>query len=157
MTDAHHSAWGLHFDDTAFPAYLLIRATGRLDSSFYTDLLDDLRAHMAATVGNSAQFVPLIFDIRDALPSREGLNTLHNLVRARDCRASQIVLWMSSRGPNSAFQHSVALMLRALMWNVHIVSHLDEAFALLGISMPTQKPTGPFKDNLGARFARWAG
>jgi hypothetical protein len=152
MDDEPTGGWKIFFDDTAFPDYLLIKATGMLDDAFYVSLFADLKAYMAATVGLHAQYIPLVFDARNCCPSRSGLNTLHRLIRREDCGASHIILWISQRGPNSPFQHSVALLLRALLRNVYIVSHLDEAFGLLGIPGPTPQPA---RSSLQARFARW--
>lgn len=156
MDDAQQTPWTLDFENAAFPGYLLVRASGTLDSAFYHSLFSETKAYMAATVGLHGRYVPLIIDIRKAMPNREGLNALHRLVRQQNCRASHVILWISARSPNSAFQHSVALMLRAMLWNVHIVNHLDEALALLGLSQPAHEQIDRSWSGLGARFARWA-
>jgi hypothetical protein len=151
MADNHTGEWYLYFNDDAFPNYLLIKATGSLDGSFYVSLLADLEAYMAAKVGLRARYIPLIFDVRACYPTREGFKTLQHLIRRRECRAGSIILWISQRGPNSPVLHSASFMLRTLLDNVHIVYHLDEAFGLIGVPQP---PPQPARLSLLARLAR---
>ena len=146
-------AWKLYFDDTAFPNYLLVKATGMLDETFYVQLFADLRAYMAATLGLHAPFAPVIVDARDCFPNRQGINTLRRLVSRINCHSSPFILWINQQGANGSIQYSVALMLRATFKNVHIVTHLDEAFWLLGITPSPQQSVHP---SLLARIVRWS-
>lgn len=155
MDYLHNYGWDLYLDDFSFPEYLVVRATGVLDRAFYKTLFSDLRAYMAGTVGLNARLVPIIFDARECLPDRDGLNTLHQLIRDGDCHTDEIVLLISQLGPNATFTHSVALLLRSMMLNVHIVRHMDEALALLGVSTVKQPPPPDLGLNsLTDRFAR---
>jgi len=152
MEDRQVTEWYLYLDDSHFPDYLLVKATGALNGAFYVRLLADLEAFMAAKVGVRARYTPLIFDLRACFPTREGLDTLLRLVRRGNCRASHIILWISQTDVNGPVLHSVALMLKSMLPGIHIIGHMDEAYGLLGIPMPEERPVG--RRNLLNRFAR---
>lgn len=152
MQEPEQAEWELDFDVVGFPRYLLVEASGQLDRDFYARLIADLAAYMAVAKRFQDDPVPIILDGRNALPNPQGLDTLKALARRSKCYADRIIVCIRQRGPSGAIQYSFALMLRILFRNVQVVTRLDEAYALLGVTSEVQQT---LKETLMARVAQW--